>query len=439
MTDRKIFAVAGRPVLHSLSRNLFHSAFRGISVPAVYTRISAAGAGEALRFGRELGLGGMNVTAPLKASVFALLEKVDETAEALGAVNTIVLEGRQFSGFNTDPEGAVGALEDSGIDLRGKRCCVLGAGGAGRAAVLGLRGHGAEVVLCNRTSRKALQVARKFGAEARTWEKRSSAVRAADILISTLPPDVEAVRPEWLRPDLVVLEAAYPAPPLSRAARSKGCRVIPGEEWLFRQAVPSFRLFMGSEPDVAAMERAVKSYECGPPTRVRNVSLVGFMGSGKTVAGRLLAEKSGWEFRDTDAWVESRTGQTIAEIFRSGGEALFRKLEKDALREIFDGKSGVICACGGGSIRDGENRALVAERSTVIWLHASLETCRGRIDASTRPLLDLRAGPERKFEDLFRARVSCYAEAADIVVSSEESEDRTVETIHEEIHRVLAD
>lgn len=438
MTDRKIFAVGGRPVLHSLSPALFESAFRDVPAPAAYTRVSSADAGEILRFGRELGLAGMNITSPLKESVFGLLERVDETAKAVGAVNTLVREGQAFRGYNFDPAGVVGALGNSGIDPAGRRCCVMGAGGAGRAAVFGLRKRGAEVVLCNRTHRKAIQVARKFGAEARRWEDRSSAVAGSDILISALPPDVDAVRREWLRPDLVVLEAAYPEPPLSRSARSLGCRVVPGEEWLLRQALPSFRLLMNSEPDEPGMRQAMESSKDVSSRGPRNISLVGFMGSGKTSTGRRLAETLGWEFRDTDRWIEGRAGRSIPEIFRTEGEAFFRKLESESLREALAGKSGVVCACGGGSVQDDVNRALVAGHSTVIWLHAALGICLARVDAATRPLLGSRGSPESGMEALFRTRISCYAEAADLVVGSEAGEVRTAETIHEEIRRVLA-
>jgi shikimate kinase len=85
------------------------------------------------------------------------------------------------------------------------------------------------------------------------------------------------------------------------------------------------------------------------------------------------------------------------------------------------------------------NQAVVTGRSTVAWLHAAPAVCRIRVDASTRPLLDSRRMTAEAFEALFRTRISCYAEAADIVVGSETQEDRTVEIIHEEIRRAIAD
>ncbi|MGB8959315.1 MAG: shikimate kinase [Candidatus Aminicenantales bacterium] len=439
MSDRKLFAVAGRPILPSLSPVLFRSAYHRERHVPIYTRVSVSTAAEALAFGQEAGLSGLNVTAPLKDGVFALLDRVDETSAALGAVNTLVKEGRRFRGFNTDPAGVAGALAGAGITAGGKRCLVLGAGGAGRAAVLALRGLGAEVVLCNRTDEKAVVAARKLGVAAGRWAERASVLARSDILVSGLPRDAAAIRPEWLRPGLAVMDAAYPSTPLLRMAREQGCLAVAGEDWLFHQAIPAFRLLTGSDPDETAMASALK------PARGRfsrdglSVALIGFMGSGKTAAGRLLAEKLGLAFEDSDERIERQTGRTVSEIFQREGEAFFREQETKALRDILGGRTGVVCACGGGSMENAVNRAVVTARAIVVWLHAPPAVCRARIDTATRPLLGTRLKPDGAFGELFRARISCYAEASDIAVGSEGPEERTARIIHEEIRRRLAD
>ena len=439
MSDRKLLAVSGRPILRSLSPGLFRSAYSGERDGAIYTRLSAPTADEALRFAREVGLHGMNVTAPLKSGVRGLLEAVDEVSAALGAVNTIVREGRGFRGYNTDPAGVTGALAAAGIGVRGKRCLVLGAGGAGRAAAFALRDLGAEVTLCNRTDGKALAAARKLGVAAERWQHRASVLAAADVLVTALPRDAAAVRAEWLRPGLVVLEAAYPATPFSAQAREMGCLVVPGEAWLLHQAVPAFRLFTGAEPDPAARAAALMSARRTLSRKSLNVALVGFMGSGKTTVGRLLAGELGLGFEDSDEWIERRTGRSIPEIFAREGEAFFREWEVRALREILGGRPGVVCACGGGSMESAANRAYASAHALVVWLHAAPAVCRARIDASTRPLLDTRLKSNAAFGELFRARVSCYAEASDIAVGSESSAETTARTIHEEIRRPVED
>ena len=169
------------------------------------------------------------------------------------------------------------------------------------------------------------------------------------------------------------------------------------------------------------------------------VALVGFMGSGKTTVGRRLADKLGLSFEDTDAGVVRRTGRSIPEIFRGDGEAAFRAEESRVLREILGGPGSVVCACGGGSMESEENRALAAAGALVVWLHAPAGVCRSRIDAGTRPLLAMRARFAAAFEALFQARLSCYAEAADLAVGSDGPEELAARTIHEEIRRIVAD
>ena len=439
MTDRKIFAVAGRPVLHSLSPRLFRAAYAGRVDRPVYTRFSAASAGEALAFARETGLSGLNITAPLKADVFPLLSVFDEAAAALGAANTLVRDGDGFRGFNTDPAGVARALAKAGIDAGARRALVLGAGGAGRAAAYSLRGLGADVVLCSRVDGKAAAAAAKLGVAPGPWAARSSLLAGCDLLVSCLPPDADAVPPDWLRPGLVVLEAAYPDPPLSRAARARGCAVIPGEDWLLGQAIPAFRLFTGLPPDEAAMAAALRSGPKPFSGGALKVALVGFMGSGKTTVGRRLADKLGLSFEDSDARVVRRMGRSIPEIFRGDGEAAFRAEESRVLREILGGPGSVVCACGGGSMESEENRVLAAAGALVVWLHAPADVCRSRIDAGTRPLLAMRVKSAAAFEALFQARLSCYAEAADLAVGSDGPEELAARTIHEEIRRIVAD
>jgi shikimate dehydrogenase len=438
MTDRTLYAVAGRPVLHSLSPVLFRAAYAS-APPATYTRLSVSSAADALRLARELGLAGMNVTAPLKEHVFAVLDRRDAVSTVLGAVNTVVRDGEEYRGHNTDPDGVAGAFAAGGVEVRGRRALVLGAGGAGRAAALALKRLGADVVLCGRTDRRAAAASARLAVPAAPWADRDAVLARSDILVSCLPPDADAVHADRLRPGLVLLEAAYPEPPLSRAARARGCRVLRGESWLLHQALPAFRLLTGRGPAGAAMAGTLRSGPKRPSRGALKIALVGFMGSGKTAVGRLLAASLGLRFADSDARVEERAGRTVPDIFRTEGEAAFRREEGLALREILSGPPGLVCACGGGAVEDAANRAFIAASAVVVWLHAPAAVCRARIDAATRPRLDLRLRGEGAFEALFRARLSCYAEAADLVVGAEDTEERTARTIHEEIRRVIAD
>jgi shikimate kinase len=145
--------------------------------------------------------------------------------------------------------------------------------------------------------------------------------------------------------------------------------------------------------------------------RTPGLYLVGFMGSGKSVVGRLLADELGWHFADLDEDIEREQRATISEIFDTRGEAEFRAIEREALakrlREIDSGKPRVI-ALGGGAFVDESNRKLLKERGVTIWLDCPLARIRARIAGeSHRPL----ARDPEKFERLFEQRRAVYVQA----------------------------
>jgi len=146
------------------------------------------------------------------------------------------------------------------------------------------------------------------------------------------------------------------------------------------------------------------------------IYLVGFMGSGKSTVGRLLAHRLGWSFFDTDDEIESAEKTSIAEIFDSRGEAEFRRIETEILRQhahwVERGRAAVL-ALGGGAFTQHENRRLLADHGVTVWLDCPLETVRRRVaTASHRPL----ARDPEKLAALYEARRESYA-LADIQVS----------------------
>jgi len=142
----------------------------------------------------------------------------------------------------------------------------------------------------------------------------------------------------------------------------------------------------------------------------RAILLVGMMGAGKSSVGRLLAERLGWSFIDSDARIEAAAGRSIPEIFARDGEAGFRKLETDALRQL--PRTRAVIALGGGAPVSEANRRILAEIGRSIWLEASVETLVQRTAAdANRPLLaDLDAGERaRRLRALEAERRSAYA------------------------------
>ena len=145
--------------------------------------------------------------------------------------------------------------------------------------------------------------------------------------------------------------------------------------------------------------------------RTPGIYLVGFMASGKTTIGRLLADELGWSFADLDQDIEGAQGASIAHIFDTRGEGEFRTLEKEAVRrrvdEVARGRPMVV-ALGGGAFTDEANQSLLRENGVTIWLDCSFARVCARVEGSShRPL----ARDPDKFQQLYQQRREAYSKA----------------------------
>jgi shikimate kinase len=149
-----------------------------------------------------------------------------------------------------------------------------------------------------------------------------------------------------------------------------------------------------------------------------NVALYGFMGVGKTVVGKALAEMTGMAYIDLDEKIEERTGKTIPEIFDEGGEQVFRDIEKTITQEIA-ARDGQVIACGGGTILDADNLSSLKHNSRLVLLTAEPEIILKRIEAEgdVRPLLN---GEDKlqRIRSLLEARNSAYIQVAELVLDT---------------------
>jgi shikimate dehydrogenase len=440
MNEEKRFAVTGSPILHSKSPLMFNAVFQHQSMDKYYSysRVAASSAEEAIFLFKELKLTGMNVTAPFKKDIIDQLDNIEIPAARIGGVNTIIRENNELKGCNTDYIGVVESLKQNNINLKNKRCIVLGAGGAGGAAIYGLTQEEAEVIILDQDFQRSRDAAGNFGGRAEKVESLESWLSSSDILISAIPADANIIHGAWLKKNLVVFDANYKKSILSEKARKRGCKVIKGEEWLLNQAVPAYCYFLGTTPDQTAIEAMRTILLSASATKPRNVALVGFMGCGKTAIGKLLSKKMDLTFKDTDDLIEAREGRSIPEIFKTNGEAYFRKVEKEILTQDLENHTGVVYGCGGGVVLADENKQILKSNALVVWLYSTIETTLKRIPPGTRPLLDY-PDPEEKAKDLLDRRLIHYSRAADLIVSSEKSAEKTAEKIHEEIIKTFGD
>lgn len=417
----EIYAVTGKPISFSLSPQIYNLAFLQMRYPAVYTRLAAETAGEALQMAREIGLRGLNVTAPFKEDMARLMDRLDSAAGQLQAVNTVLLRKEKAFGFNTDPAGVQGAFSYHKIKLQGENALVIGAGGAGRAAALALLKAGARVSLFNRTTSRARSAAGKLQCSYCPLAKLPEVLSRSRIIVSAVSGNLDLLQPEWLDSGHILLDADYRDSALAGLARKKGCKIIPGTDWLLFQALAALRIFTGH--DVAphrirpSLSRPYPGSAAGKTASDLSFSLIGMMGAGKSTVGKKLASALSLAFLDTDRAVEQTAGQQIPSLFRDRGERAFRQLESQMIRRMGREREKKVYALGGGAVGLASNRKIMKTRSRVIWLWANPRTLLSRVHKGGRPLLE---GKDRlgKLRRILAKRLLSYAAASDFIVNA---------------------
>ncbi|MDR0940785.1 MAG: NAD(P)-binding domain-containing protein, partial [Bacteroidales bacterium] len=367
----QIFAVTGKPVLHSKSPDLFNAQFQAAHKNAVYVRIMARDAKQAIFLYKSLGVSGMNVTSPYKEKMLKLVDKVDESARAIGGINTIVTRNGELHGYNTDYYGVVQSFADAGIDVNNKKCVVIGAGGAAKAAIFGMQQAGAQVTVVNRTEAKARRIAKKLSCAYSPVENLPQLLGETQIIISALPQHISMVDKAWLKEEHIVFDANYKGSVLTPLAQEKNCTMVSANDWLLNQAVMAYKIFLDEQPDKEVMRSGFNAKPLSELTHT--VSTIGLMGAGKTSHGKVLAEKLGYVFKDIDDAIVEKQQRPITEIFAAQGEGFFRQLEYEELSESFNAMEPHIISCGGGIVLNEKNREMLHANSIVLWLYASPE------------------------------------------------------------------
>jgi shikimate dehydrogenase len=266
--------IFGDPVTHSASPAMHNAAYAELGMDRVYVpfHVTAAQLPAALRAITALGLLGVNVTVPHKERTARLLARQSAEARLLGAVNCVVARRGELFGDNTDARGLAQDLSALGVALKGQTAVLIGAGGGAAAALLALRRLGArEVVIVNRTRRRAVKLAQHFKTlrtEVRELGELTESgliARAALVLNATsvglrsepfLPLAYEAARRDCFFYDLI-----YAAGPTAflRPARERGLRTADGAGMLLYQGALAFELFNGVKPPIPAMRKALNA------------------------------------------------------------------------------------------------------------------------------------------------------------------------------------
>lgn len=274
----RICALIGDPVEHSLSPCFQNAAFQHLDLDFVYVAftVKAEELRNAIMGIRSLGLHGFNVTMPHKINVIQHLDELSEDAEKIGSVNTVLNSDGRLIGYTTDGIGALNALKYNDVNPAGKKIVILGAGGASRSVSFALAEEARELVILNRTVKKAEKLASdlkrfmkehgKVRSRGLNEENLSRELEDTDILINATPvgmipkEDEMPVSEEHLRPDLVVFDLIYNPleTKLLRKAREIGAKTVDGLSMLIHQGAASFEIWTGVKAPINVMMKAAK-------------------------------------------------------------------------------------------------------------------------------------------------------------------------------------
>lgn len=253
--------VIGNPIEHSLSPAMHNTGYQSLGLNYAYVAFRVENVKDAISGIRGLGIRGVSVTIPHKISVMPYLDKIDQIAKDIGAVNTILNDGGRLAGYNTDCEGAIRALKEV-TDLKNKKVIILGAGGASRAIVFGLKKEDAKILILSRNITSAEKLATEAGVNFGDLDSLTK-IKNSDILINATPvgmhpnTDNSLVPKEYLHKNLVVFDVVYnpKETKLIKDAKKKQCKIAYGYKMLLYQAVTQFELFTKTPAPVKIMEK----------------------------------------------------------------------------------------------------------------------------------------------------------------------------------------
>jgi 3-dehydroquinate dehydratase/shikimate dehydrogenase len=227
-----------------------NAAFRRENVNAVYLALHAKTLKDLLNCVRQIPIHGLSITMPYKEAILPYLDNTDSHTTKIGACNTVVrAQDGKLYGFNTDTSGVVRPLERRLTTLQDAKILVLGAGGAARAAVFGLRERGAEVYILNRNVAAAQKLARR--AHARSIKRADLKKFAFDVIVNATPVGMGNTRETPLQEKEInaryVFDMIYdPAETrLLQLAKERGAQIIPGIEMFVHQAARQFEIWTG--------------------------------------------------------------------------------------------------------------------------------------------------------------------------------------------------
>ena len=370
---------------------------------------------------------GINVTIPYKKDVIPYLDEMDESAKAIGAVNTIINVDGKLKGFNTDFGGFLYMVKAHNVHMEGKKVLIIGNGGACAAV---------KAVCEHEKAKDIVIVSRSADRGAIGYDEMYTSHLDADIVVNTSPvgmfPNIAnaPIDVSWFHKLECVLDVVY-NPILTRLcfeAQEANIKRVIGLEMLIAQAKYTFEIFENMSFDDSIIDEIKKEMlkdRC-------NIVLIGMPNAGKTTIGKRLEEKLEKEFFDLDDMIIAKAGKSIPEIFQESGEAGFRAIETEVAIEASKMNNKII-ATGGGAIKHKVNMDFLRLNGITIFIDRDID----KLISSdpNRPL----SSSKQALQQMHKERYPLYQKYAAYVAVNNANIEETVDDIVNSYHSILID
>lgn len=346
---------------------------------------------------------GINITIPYKETALDFVDEIDESAKAIGAINTVINKNGTLIGFNTDYLGLKLLIEKNNITIKNKKIVILGSGGTSKTAYTVAKNLGAKEII---------KVSRSKKDNTCSYEELEKLHNNADVLFNTTPVGMYPNNEESII-DLnifhnlnAVIDVIYN--PLKTTllinAENKGIKAVSGLYMLVAQAAFAADMFLEDESIIPKIDNVYKELL----NEKTNIVLIGMPASGKSTIAKELSKKLNRSFVDTDALIVEKYG-AISDIFEKYGEEHFRSIETKIIKEV-SSLSGIIIATGGGAVLKEENIRALKQNGKLYFLNRPLSEL---IPTSDRPL----ASDENKIKKLYNDRIDIYTNLAEEIIT----------------------
>lgn len=370
---------------------------------------------------------GINVTIPYKKDVIPYLDEMDESAKAIGAVNTIINVDGKLKGYNTDFGGFLYMVKAHNVHMEGKKVLIIGNGGACAAV---------KAVCKHENAKDIVIVSRSANRGAIGYDEMYISHLDADIVVNTSPvgmfPNIvnAPIDVSWFHKLECVLDVVY-NPILTRLcfeAQEADIKRVIGLEMLIAQAKYTFEIFENMSFDDSIIDEIKKEMlkdRC-------NIVLIGMPSVGKTTIGKMLEEKLGKEFFDLDDMIIAKAGKSIPEIFQESGETGFRAIETEVAIEASKMNNKII-ATGGGVVKHKVNMDFLRLNGITIFIDRDID----KLISSdpNRPL----SSSKQALQQMYKERYPLYQKYAAYIAVNNANIEETVDDIVNTYHSILID